>query len=55
MKPGGKAYLSTIRGEISYVDDEEWEAMLKEFTVEDRNKLPHRGERWAIVTKPDHE
>ncbi len=55
LKPDGKAYLSTVRGSISYVDDDEWEEMLKEFKVEERNELPYRRERWAIVSKPNPE
>jgi hypothetical protein len=55
LKPEGKAYLSTIRGSISYVNDEEWEAMLGEFKVEERNDRPYRRERWAIVSKTNLE
>lgn len=55
LKPGGTAYLSTVRGRISYVDDEEWEQMLKEFKVEERNTQPYRRERWAVVSKTDNE
>ncbi len=55
LKPGGKAYLSTIRGRISNVDDDEWEELLKDFTVEERNEKPYKSERWAVVSKTSSE
>ena len=51
MKPDGKAVLVTARGSISYVDDAEWESMLNEFKVEQRNSPPYKGDRRAIVAK----
>jgi hypothetical protein len=51
LKPGGKAYLTTVRGSISYMDDDEWENALGEFNVEERNYQPYRRERWAKVSK----
>lgn len=51
MKPDGKALLVTGRGSISYVDDKEWETMLNEFRVEQRNYAPYKGDRQAIVAK----
>jgi hypothetical protein len=51
LKPGGKAYLTTVRGSISYMDDEGWEDTLRQFDVEERNYQPYRGGRWAKVSK----
>jgi ubiquinone/menaquinone biosynthesis C-methylase UbiE len=51
MKPGGKALLITSTSSISYVDDLEWESILTDFNVEERNYPPYKGERRAIVSK----
>ena len=51
LKPGGKALLITSTSSVSYVDDLEWESILKNFIVEERNFSPYKGERQAIVTK----
>jgi ubiquinone/menaquinone biosynthesis C-methylase UbiE len=51
LKPGGKALLITSTSSMSYVDDQEWESMLTEFTVEQRNYAPYKGDRRAIVAK----
>ncbi|MGE5123593.1 MAG: class I SAM-dependent methyltransferase [Acidobacteriaceae bacterium] len=51
LKPGAKAYLVTGRSNISYMGDEEWEDVLKEFNVEGRNFVPYKGDRWAWVTR----
>jgi ubiquinone/menaquinone biosynthesis C-methylase UbiE len=51
MKIDGKALLVTAKGFISYVDDNEWESMLKEFKVEQRNCAPYKGDRRAVVAK----
>ncbi len=50
LKAGGKAYLMTERSKFSYVDDAEWENILMEFKVIERNKEPYHGNRWALVT-----
>ena len=51
LKPNGKAFIQTTRGSISYVDDKEWEFILEEFKVEDRNNEPYKGDRWALVSR----
>jgi ubiquinone/menaquinone biosynthesis C-methylase UbiE len=51
MKPEAKAIFVTARGAISYVDDVEWESVLNEFKVEQRNSPPYKGDRRAVVTK----
>lgn len=51
MKPDAKAILVTARGSISYVDDVEWESVLNQFKVEQRNSPPYKGDRRAVVTK----
>jgi hypothetical protein len=51
MKPDGEALLVTARDSICYVDDQEWESMLNEFKVEQRDYPPYKGDRPAIVTK----
>jgi hypothetical protein len=33
------------------VDDKEWEFILEEFKVEDRNNEPYKGDRWALVSR----
>ncbi len=49
MKVEGCGFLVTGRGSMSYVDDQEWEAILAEFVVINRNYEPYRGDRWAQV------
>ncbi len=51
MKSEGKAYLLTGRGSMSHVDDQEWEMILNEFSVIERNMQPYEGDRWALVRK----
>jgi SAM-dependent methyltransferase len=51
LKHGGKAFIMTTTGAISYVDDQEWESILGEFAVEERNHAPYRLNRWAVVSK----
>jgi ubiquinone/menaquinone biosynthesis C-methylase UbiE len=51
LKHGGKAFIMTTTGSISYVDDQEWESILSQFTVEQRNHAPYRLNRWAVVSK----
>jgi ubiquinone/menaquinone biosynthesis C-methylase UbiE len=51
LKHGGKAFIMTTIGAISYVDDQEWESILGEFAVEERNHPPYRLNRWAVVCK----
>lgn len=51
LKHGGKAFIMTTTGKISYVDDKEWESILSEFKVEERNQAPYRLNRWAVVSK----
>ncbi len=53
LKEGGEGYLMTTAGSISYVDDQEWESILSNFTVEDRNHAPYRMSRWALVRKTE--
>ena len=36
LNPSGKAFLSAARGSYSYMKDEEWEEILREFKVEKR-------------------
>lgn len=51
LKPDGKAYLVGGSGCISYLNDEEWEDILKGFNVMRRNYMPYKGNPWAWVTK----
>jgi ubiquinone/menaquinone biosynthesis C-methylase UbiE len=51
LRHGGKAYIMTATGSISYVDDQEWEAILSRFKVEERNFSPYKLSRWAVVSK----
>jgi ubiquinone/menaquinone biosynthesis C-methylase UbiE len=51
MKPGGRAYLITSTSSISYVDDQEWESILTNFIIDERNYPPYQAERRALVTK----
>ena len=51
LRHGGKAYIMTTTGSISYVDDQEWEAILSQFKVEERNFAPYKLSRWAVVSK----
>ncbi len=51
LKPDGTAFLVTGRSSMSHVDDQEWEEILGEFRVIDRNNQPYRGDRWALVVK----
>ena len=51
LKPDGKAFLKTARGSMSYVDDAEWEAILGEYQVEERNQASLFKDRWALVSK----
>ena len=51
LKPGGKAYLMTARGSMSYVDDAEWEAILAGYQVEERNRASLFDDRWALVSR----
>ncbi len=51
LKAGGSAFLVTGRGSMSYVDDGEWEDILAEFKVVERNVAPYRGDRWSFVAK----
>ena len=51
LKQGAKAYIMTTTGSISYVDDQEWESILSEFKVEERNFAPYKLSRWAVVSK----
>ncbi len=51
LKQGGKAYLVAGRGAWSNLADEEWETILGEFSVEDRNHATGMADNWALVTK----
>jgi ubiquinone/menaquinone biosynthesis C-methylase UbiE len=51
LKPDGKAMLLTSTSSMSYVDDQEWESILAQFKVEERNYAPYKGDRRAIITK----
>lgn len=51
LKPDGKARLVTGRGSVSYMHDEEWEEILKEFNVISRNSPPYKEDYWAWVTR----
>jgi len=51
LKPDGKAYLVTGRSSMTYMQDDEWEEILKQFNVIRRNHVPYNGDRWAWVTK----
>jgi ubiquinone/menaquinone biosynthesis C-methylase UbiE len=53
LKTDGKALLITSTSSMSYVNDAEWESILKEFNVEQRNYSPYKGNRMAIVTIAD--
>jgi len=37
LRPEGYACLSVARGSMSYVDDDEWEGILREFNVKERS------------------
>lgn len=51
LKPDGFVYISVARGSISYVDDEEWEDILKGFKVEKRSDISlSRGDHWALLS-----
>jgi SAM-dependent methyltransferase len=50
LKPDGKAFLKAAKGFISYVDKEEWEAILVGFKVEQRNSEALFEDRWALVS-----
>jgi len=50
LKPGGKAYLSVSKSNISYVDSREWEEILGGFRVEQRGSPADSGDRWALVS-----
>jgi hypothetical protein len=43
-----------VRGDISYVDDAEWEDLIKDFKIEERNSKPYKGQRWAVVSKENN-
>lgn len=49
LKPGGKAFIKTTRGSMSYVDDAEWETILEGYQVEERNHPSRFEDRWALV------
>lgn len=51
LKHGARAYIMTTTGKISFVDDQEWESILSEFKVEERNYAPYKLSRWAVVSK----
>jgi ubiquinone/menaquinone biosynthesis C-methylase UbiE len=51
LKPSGKAYLKTAKGPMSYVDDAEWEEILKGFDVEQRDDGSAWDDRWALVSR----
>ncbi len=51
LKADGTVHFVAGRGAVSYVDDEEWESILAEFNVMDRNYPPYKGDYWAWVGK----
>jgi len=51
LKPSGKAFLSAAKGAISYVDEAEWEAILRGFHVEQRTHPSFWEDRWALVSR----
>jgi ubiquinone/menaquinone biosynthesis C-methylase UbiE len=54
LKVGGIVHFVAGRGSRwSYVDDEEWETILAEFKVIDRNYAPYKGDYWAWVGKKE--
>jgi len=50
LKPSGRAFLQVAQGSMSYVDRDEWEAILAGFHVERRNRDRAAGDRWALVS-----
>jgi len=53
LKAGGTVHFVAGRGSWSYVDDEEWETILAEFKVMNRNYSPYKGDYWAWVGKKE--
>jgi ubiquinone/menaquinone biosynthesis C-methylase UbiE len=54
LKVGGIVHFVAGRGSTwSYVDDDEWETILAEFKVMDRNYAPYKGDYWAWVVKTE--
>ena len=51
LKSEAKAYLVSGRSNLTYMNDSEWEVILKEFNVLKRNHPPYKGDRWAWVKK----
>jgi ubiquinone/menaquinone biosynthesis C-methylase UbiE len=51
LKPEGKAYLLAGRTSVAYMNNSEWEDILNEFNVLERNTPPYKGDYWAWVKK----
>jgi len=54
LKAGGTVHFVAGRGSWSYVDDEEWETILAEFKVMNRNYAPYKaiiGHGWGRRNK----
>ena len=48
LRPNGRAYLAAGGPPFGYVDDTEWENILKGFSVE---RGGSKKERWAVVSQ----
>ncbi len=48
LRPNGRAYLAAGAPPFGYVDNIEWEIILKEFLVE---RGGSKKERWAVVSQ----
>lgn len=51
LKFDARAFLKVARGSMSYVERSEWEAILEEFKVKQRNYDSFLRDRWALVSK----
>ena len=51
LKPNAVAYLKAAKGSWSYVDQTEWERILKVFNVKQQSDEDHDGGRWAVVSR----
>lgn len=52
LRADGKIYLTIAKGSDSYVDDERWQEILRNFKVERKIRTFSRKERHALVSKP---
>ncbi len=51
IKPTGRAYLSVAKSDLAYVNQENWQEILRNFQTEQEGQGRHAlTERWAVVT-----